>query len=222
MDTTSVRLLQRFSSSLLSAEYPSAADTPPDLRAFWRKVGLSFNVLKELEENAKSALTGRDISYISRKKGKAVSEIRGLDSLPFDSMGIVVPTTEVEVRDVYVGVLSQLRNILEVRSFAAGGPCAELTPPQYYLLILRKPLVSKVFESSYIKANTNASSVVGSDQFWSSAFPMIQPIMAALYFDDVEGFGQWSILLSTQAQKYLRDVKCTNGAMFQIVMKKIK
>ena len=45
---------------------------------------------------------------------------------------------------------------------------------------------------------------------------------AALYFDDIEGFGEWSILLSTRAQKYLRDVKRTDGAMFRIVMKKIK
>jgi len=43
-----------------------------------------------------------------------------------------------------------------------------------------------------------------------------------LYFDGIEGFGQWSILLSTRAQKDLRDIKRADGAMFQIVMKKIE
>ena len=54
------------------------------------------------------------------------------------------------------------------------------------------------------------------------AFPMVQPMRASLYFDDIVGFGEWSILLSTRAQKYLRDVKRADGAMFRAVMKKIK
>lgn len=54
------------------------------------------------------------------------------------------------------------------------------------------------------------------------AFPMVQPMKATLYFDDIEGFGEWPIQLSTRAQKDLRDVKRADGAMFRIVMKKIK
>jgi len=111
----SMQLIRRFSSSLLSAKYPSTADTPPNLRAFRRKVELSFDVLKNIEENANSALTGGDTSPVSRKKGKAVTKNRQIDPLPFDSMGITVPTTDAEVRDVYVRVLSQLQSILEVR-----------------------------------------------------------------------------------------------------------
>ena len=51
---------------------------------------------------------------------------------------------------------------------------------------------------------------------------MVQPMKAALYFDDIEGFGEWAILLSTQAQKDLRSIKRSDGAMFRIVIKKIK
>jgi len=51
---------------------------------------------------------------------------------------------------------------------------------------------------------------------------MIQPMGAALYFDNIEEFGEWSIMLSTRAQKDLRDVKHADGAMFRIVMEKIK
>ena len=60
------------------------------------------------------------------------------------------------------------------------------------------------------------------DQPRNTAFPIIQPMKAALYFDDIEGFGEWVVLLSTRAQKDLRDVKRANGAMFRIVMKNIK
>ena len=55
-----------------------------------------------------------------------------------------------------------------------------------------------------------------------SAFPMIQPMKASLYFDGVEGFGEWAVNLSTRALKDLRDVKRSDGTMFRIVIKKIK
>ena len=60
------------------------------------------------------------------------------------------------------------------------------------------------------------------DQPPRSAFPMIQPMKASLYFDGVEGFGEWAVNLSTRALKDLRDVKRSDGAMFRIVIKKIK
>lgn len=60
--------------------------------------------------------------------------------------------------------------------------------------------------------------VVEPDESWSLELPM----RAALYFDDVKGFGEWSILLSTRAQEDLRDYKRADGAMFRIVMKKMK
>jgi len=44
----------------------------------------------------------------------------------------------------------------------------------------------------------------------------------ALYLDSVEGFGEWPIILSGRAQKDLRNVNNADGAMFQIVMEKIK
>jgi len=54
------------------------------------------------------------------------------------------------------------------------------------------------------------------------AFHTIQPMKATVYFDDIEGFGEWAILLSTRAQKYLRDIRCADFPMFQILIKKIK
>ena len=51
---------------------------------------------------------------------------------------------------------------------------------------------------------------------------MIQPIKATLYFESIEGFGEWRILLSTKAQKYLRGARRGNGVMFEIAVKKIK
>lgn len=121
VDAMSMRLLKRLSSSLLFAEYPSAADAPPDLRAFWKKVESSFDVLKELEEHANGAFTSGNVSPTIRKRAKQTVKNRRIDPLPFDSMGITVPTTDMEVRDVYIAVLTQLQKILEVRGFIIGG-----------------------------------------------------------------------------------------------------
>jgi len=60
------------------------------------------------------------------------------------------------------------------------------------------------------------------DQPHEGAFPVVQPMAAALYFDDIEGFGEWTILLSTRALKALRDVKRTDGTMFRAILRKIK
>jgi hypothetical protein len=123
-DTTTMRLLQRFSSSLLFAEYPSTADASPKLRmlclrAFCRKVELSINVLKALEKNTDGPQTRGNISPVSLKTNTAITSHRRIDPLPFDTMGLAVPTTDAEVRDVHLGVLSQLQSILQVRGFTA-------------------------------------------------------------------------------------------------------
>ena len=49
---------------------------------------------------------------------------------------------------------------------------------------------------------------------------MIQPMEAELYFDDIEGFREWSILIvSIQVQRRLRDFKRADITIFRIVMK---
>lgn len=211
MNTTSMILLQRFSSSLSVVEYTSVAGTSSDLRGFQKKMELLFNVLKELEENAERALTGGSTFLVGRKKGQVDAKIRRVDPLPFKLVGVPLPTTGLEAHDIYVGVLSQLQSILEVCGFIVGDLFIELMQPQHYLLVLREPLVSKTLKSSLLLERTS-----------SSTLPMVLPMNAVRYFGHVEGFGDWSILLSTQAQKDLRDVRNTDGAIFRIVMKKIK
>jgi hypothetical protein len=55
-----------------------------------------------------------------------------------------------------------------------------------------------------------------------SAYPMVQPMKAALYFDSAEGFGEWRILMSTKAEKSLREARRHDANVFKIIIKKIK
>jgi hypothetical protein len=51
---------------------------------------------------------------------------------------------------------------------------------------------------------------------------MVQPMKAALYFDNADGFGEWRILISTEAYKNLREFRKADVKIFKIIVKKIK
>ena len=112
MENMSVRLVQRFSHSLQSAEL-SLVVGASHLRELHRNVELSFNVLNVLERNFKMA-------PVSRRKEKTVTNNRPIDPLPFISLEIGVPTTDAEARHVYTVILSQLRSTFEVCRFTTG------------------------------------------------------------------------------------------------------
>lgn len=45
---------------------------------------------------------------------------------------------------------------------------------------------------------------------------------SALYFESAEGFGEWRILISTGADRDLRDARRRDAGFFKIIIKKIK
>jgi len=47
-------------------------------------------------------------------------------------------------------------------------------------------------------------------------------ILRALYFDSAEGFGEWRILISTRADRDLREARRKEPKHFKIIVKKIK
>lgn len=50
----------------------------------------------------------------------------------------------------------------------------------------------------------------------------MQPMKAALYFDNADGFGRWRILISNGASQYLRQARKKDPSTFEIVINKIK
>ena len=56
----------------------------------------------------------------------------------------------------------------------------------------------------------------------SGAYPMVQPMKAALYFDNADKFGEWRILISTEAGRNLREFRRTDRKIFKIIFKKIE
>ena len=127
MGALGIKLLQRLSSSLMSVEGVSTQECRNELREFRKEVGLSLNVLKELDGCVDRAPVGVGVSPVSRKRPKALARRTQLDPHPFDCMGIAVPTTEDEVRAICSDILPRLQIILGVRASLS------LPPPSKYL-----------------------------------------------------------------------------------------
>ena len=91
---------------------------------------------------------------------------------------------------------------------------------------MRQPDLEEVFRKSYIPESV-ATDVESSPETVTAqavpiAYPQVQPMKAALYFDSVEGFGEWQIYLSTRANKNMRETRRKDPALFEIIVKKIE
>ena len=106
---------------------------------------------------------------------------------------------------------------------------------QAYLNIFRLESLTDAFKRNYIpsvslEATVDERSVLPakpSDETIEipevpAAYPQVQPMKAALYFDSAQGFGQWRILISGRADRNLRETKKKDTNLFRITLKKIK
>ncbi|KAH9891312.1 hypothetical protein C8Q73DRAFT_119576 [Cubamyces lactineus] len=133
--------------------------------------------------------------------------------------GTSIPTTPEEAGTMIMSVLERQKTIL-----------------QDYLNMFREPRLATMIRDMYIPQHAPAPDVsalvkrpekvteavrVESDA-QPSAYPFVQPMKAALYFDSVNGFGEWRILISTRADRNLRQARNKNPKLFKIIVKKIR
>jgi hypothetical protein len=110
-----------------------------------------------------------------------------------------------------------------------------LTLFQSHLCLFRLASLSDILKRNYIPpvivdaaVNDNGAPTDRSEQDVEvveeipAAYPQVQPMKAALYFDSVNGFGQWRILISGNAYGDLRGMRKKDFNLFRITLKKIK
>jgi hypothetical protein len=102
--------------------------------------------------------------------------------------------------------------------------------------VFRLESLTNVFKKNYIPFSAVEVTVRGpstnladlSDQTIEApevipaAYPQVQPMKAALYFDNADGFGQWRVLISGRADRNLREARKKDTNLFRITLKKIK
>ncbi|KIK71556.1 hypothetical protein GYMLUDRAFT_33762 [Collybiopsis luxurians FD-317 M1] len=154
-----------------------------------------------------------------RPKGKkhTRAKSKAVDPKPFKNLGFQIPSNQTEAGQLKVQLLETLENILD-----------------FYLSCLRTAEFSSIIKSACLASSEkepvttrNTMPEIVEDetavvQVIPAAFPKIQPIKSALYFDSVDGFGEWTILISQNADAELRSRHRKERHSFDIIVKKIK
>ncbi|KAN0138675.1 hypothetical protein V8E53_003663, partial [Lactarius tabidus] len=229
------RLLSTVSVSLLFLRPSNRDDLPRDLDTSHQYVILSNSVLQSLVTIIQSSsseseggssdeeafpMTKRNkgsqkARKYARRGGQATTPV---DSTPFQALHLEVPTSHGEAKEMAMVILSRQKGILKS-----------------HLCLFRLESLSEILKRNYIPP-ANVDAVVDntgapanrSDQDIKVleevpvAYPQVQPMKAALYFDSVDGFGQWRILISGRADRNLREMRKKDKNLFRITLKKIK
>ncbi|PBK79871.1 hypothetical protein ARMGADRAFT_1021286 [Armillaria gallica] len=154
------------------------------------------------------------------KKGKAKPSQRKLPQVKrddgastlvkkyFDVLNVKIPKTSSQAAILVDHILQSQRDTLK-----------------FYLKLLRRPEISTslkecfIVSASPIELEKSTSGIVAS---LPSAYPIVQPMKSALYFDTADGFGDWTVVISTNADKFLRRAHKKNLSAFNAIVEKIK
>ncbi|OAX32327.1 hypothetical protein K503DRAFT_870221 [Rhizopogon vinicolor AM-OR11-026] len=150
---------------------------------------------------------------ISRNRGFIESALPLLCTL--NIMTFANERTSDAATSLTIAILAELKEILS-----------------FYFSLLRRTELAGVIKA-FLLSNAGGSAqdvspevssneVVESPAQRPSAYPMVQPMKAALYFDNADGFGVWRILISTVGYKNLREYRRADVKVFKIIVKKIK
>ncbi|EKM60415.1 uncharacterized protein PHACADRAFT_167779 [Phanerochaete carnosa HHB-10118-sp] len=183
----------------------------------------SLEDLEEKPESPQDTRKPRRVSQKQAKKAKRAERRLNIDEGPFIRLGASVPASKEDALTLSQDTLKAQYAILTT-----------------YLEVLRKPELAEHIHSCYmpIIAPPEESSILADTQdpaeiettFTTievepdlpSAYPAVQPLRAALYFDSPNGFGLWRLIMPQRAEKDLRDARKKDPKLFDIIIKKLK
>ncbi|KAI0089831.1 hypothetical protein BDY19DRAFT_992789 [Irpex rosettiformis] len=156
-----------------------------------------------------------------KKNKRAATQTLLLDTKLFAHLNVDPPTSAEDVTQLEMQLLNDLRDIL-----------------MDYLDALRKPTLVPHFKVSYLERSEESTPSLGNANpasetekvpdtgealdHQSHAYPVVQPMKAALYFDSAEGLGDWHVIISSRASKDLRNTQRADKRRFGIYLKKIR
>ncbi|KAI5997877.1 hypothetical protein F5J12DRAFT_895738 [Pisolithus orientalis] len=161
-----------------------------------------------------------DIPFFKQKVKKQRRRVKqtaaAVDPALFFKLGVPVPTTNEAARRMANDIAERLKLVLDSYLSALSSPELAMPLKNAYVQLLSDHSSSER-PRTVVKPST---SVVVETQ--PSAYPTVQPMKAALYFDNADGFGEWRILIGTNVTKKLREFRENDRQKFKIVVKKIK
>ncbi|KAH6876648.1 hypothetical protein BKA70DRAFT_1576722 [Coprinopsis sp. MPI-PUGE-AT-0042] len=179
------------------------------------------NVFDEPEEVEFEGL----MAGVKRKQNRGKNKVKeapktpvALDPGVLEKLELPFPQTAQEAEDAAHGLLANLLFSLK----------------RYFAMLEYDFVYTAIQESSIIPLTVDTTNNLGSAQGQvqengedaatnaPASFAMVRPMKAALYFDSAEGLGEWRILISTRADRDLRDWRRRDAEFFRIIIKKIK
>lgn len=230
-------LLQRFWSYLFFIRRSFPADISNDLEAYRSTVPLAPSVLQAISAMLFPDVHMNPVQNGARTKGMRKRRATAtVDTELFRRLGMDVPSDAEDAKQHAAKVIQDQRHILEVIGLSNCLLFLPNTPYlQHYLSIICRPSFCHIFKTEFISQGALPSETTPTPQdprseaptsissnSPHSAYPLVQPMKAALYFDSAVGFGDWRILLSTRATQNLREARRADAKLFKIIVKKIK
>ncbi|SJL05217.1 uncharacterized protein ARMOST_08583 [Armillaria ostoyae] len=151
------------------------------------------------------------------KRGKAKPSQRKLPQVKRDDGASTLVKKYFDVLNVSIPKTSSQAYILVDRILQS-----QQDTLKFYLKLLCRPEISTslkecfIVSASPIEMEKNASGTV------AEFHPIVQPMKSALYFDTADGFGSWTIVISTYADNILRRAHKKNPTAFNAIVEKIK
>ncbi|KAK0440837.1 hypothetical protein EV421DRAFT_1905200 [Armillaria borealis] len=150
----------------------------------------------------------------SRRKPREVKRAGGVTTSVkkyFDVLNVDMPETSGEASTLVDRVLKSQKETLK-----------------FYLELLCRPGISLSLKEHCIVSAfpTEDGKHASGSAVEPFVYPIVQPMMsyvlAALYFDTAEGFGEWTVVISTNADNLLRRAHKKNLTAFNAIVEKIK
>ncbi|KAI9566690.1 hypothetical protein HD554DRAFT_2315329 [Boletus coccyginus] len=148
--------------------------------------------------------------YSMRNKNTASA----IDVAPFHKLAVKVPLNNEEASKIASEISDNLKMILKV-----------------YLELLLEPFLERQLRDAYVSTGGDTtvrpsvaqeSKVIGAIKPKLSAYPKVQLMKAALCFENADRFGEWRIIIGTEATKKLRGLANGDRKKCITVVKKIK
>ncbi|KAH9855762.1 hypothetical protein C2E23DRAFT_548924 [Lenzites betulinus] len=236
LTSQAAKLLSRLSLFFLFLPYGEASDEPLYVRVYRRDVETAVPVLQALtklrfggnspvedtQDNDLNEFTGSFFAVKTkhkRKQSKRSNRAPTVDTKAFADYRAPVPKTVEAAAQLCENIIGDQMRMLKD-----------------YLELFRVPHLVPFIRGMYIprasseQADEGAVALAeGASTFAETtesetpaAFPLVRPMKAALYFDSADGFGEWRVLISTRADRDLRQARNKSPGVFKIYIKKIK
>ncbi|KAG1719467.1 hypothetical protein EDB19DRAFT_2045105 [Suillus lakei] len=198
---------------------------------------MKFADVKSLENDFDLFGVEPDVRFVNMQASRAMRKrdcqnaLTTIDASLFVKLGMAVPPTSEAATSLSTYILAELKKILSVCILTMYLSTVPDSSPKFYLSLLRSTeLVGDIKALLFPNVEESAKDVAPEVSFPEdaesstepSAYPMVQPMKAALYFDNADGFGEWRILISSEAYKHLREHRRADQKIFKIIYKKMK